>query len=172
MARRGDLPSSSYKRSSAHDPGCAGTASGRVPEVHGSLNAASPQGRLGRQQRAGTVVDAEIALTRGGVLSTQLSRSCDTLVRQVHLTLDVSHAMPYYEIALFVSVGFIFGQLTYTRRHLFGEGPPDQYADPEGGLSGRLFWVTICTLLWPVQIVGGLHGLWRVRAAARRQLPH
>jgi hypothetical protein len=127
---------------------------------------------MAAKNETGPVADAEIALMRGGALSTQMSTSWDTLIRQAELTLEVSHTMPYYEIALFVSFGFLFGQLTYTRRHLFGEGPPDQYADPEGGLKGRLFWVTICTLLWPVQIVSGLHGLWRVRAAARRQLPH
>ena len=76
--------------------------------------------------------------------------------------------MSHYTIVLFLVVGFVFGLLTYSRRHLFGEGPPDRYADPSNGLKGRLFWVTVCTFLWPLQLVGGLHGLWRVYSSARR----
>jgi hypothetical protein len=71
-------------------------------------------------------------------------------------------------IVLYLAAGLVFGLLTYSRRHLFGEGPPDQYVDPKDGLQGPLFWVTICIFLWPVQIVSGLHGLWRVYAATRR----
>ena len=71
-------------------------------------------------------------------------------------------------IVLFLAVGVVFGLATYSRRHLFGEGPPDQYADAADGLKGRLFWVTVCTFLWPLQLVSGLHGLWRVYSAARR----
>ena len=70
-------------------------------------------------------------------------------------------------IPLFLAAGFLFGLLTYSRRHLFGEGHPDAYADPVDGLKGRVFWVAVCTFLWPLQLVGGLHGLWRVRAARR-----
>lgn len=77
--------------------------------------------------------------------------------------------MAEYAIALFLAAGFVFGLLTYSRRHLFGEGPPEQHADPEGGLKGPVFWVAICTLLWPLQIVSGLHGLWRVYSATRRK---
>jgi hypothetical protein len=75
--------------------------------------------------------------------------------------------MPDLAIPLFLLAGFVFGLLTYSRRHLFGEGPPDRYADPQDGLKGRLFWVTLCTFLWPIQLVGGLHGLWRVYASRR-----
>jgi hypothetical protein len=75
--------------------------------------------------------------------------------------------MPELMIVLFLATGFVFGQVTYTRRHLFGEGHPDGYADPQDGLKGRLFWVTVCTFLWPLQLVSGLHGLWRVRASRR-----
>jgi hypothetical protein len=77
--------------------------------------------------------------------------------------------MSEYWIALFPVAGFVFGLLTYSRRHLFGEGPPDPQVDSEDGIKGPLFWVTICTFLWPVLIVGGLHGLWRVYASARRK---
>jgi len=70
-------------------------------------------------------------------------------------------------IALFLVTGLVFGLLTYSRRHLFGEGHPDRYADPQDGLNGRLFWITVCTFLWPLQLVSGLHGLWRVRSSRR-----
>ena len=75
--------------------------------------------------------------------------------------------MQLYVIALFLAVGFVFGLLTYRHRHLFGEGHPDRHADPSNGLQGRAFWVAVCTFLWPLQLVGGLHGLWRVRSARR-----
>ena len=71
-------------------------------------------------------------------------------------------------IPLFFAIGFAFGLLTYPHRHLFGEGRPDRNADLSNGLQGRTFWVVLCTALWPLQIVGGLHGLWRVHEARRR----
>ena len=71
-------------------------------------------------------------------------------------------------IPLFLAAGFAFGLLSYPRRHLFGEGPPDpRRPDPSDGPKGRVFWVVVCTFLWPLQLVSGLHGLWRVRAARR-----
>lgn len=76
--------------------------------------------------------------------------------------------MAHLFIPLFFAAGFGFGLLTYRHRHLFGEGPPDRNADLANGLHGRLFWVVLCTALWPLMIVGGLHGLWRVHAARRR----
>lgn len=75
--------------------------------------------------------------------------------------------MPDLPIVLFPLAGLVFGLLTYSRRHLFGEGPPEQYTDPQDGFNSRLFWVSICTFLWPIQLVGGLHGLWRVYRARR-----
>jgi hypothetical protein len=76
--------------------------------------------------------------------------------------------MTELSIALFLAAGFVFGLLTHSRRHLFGEGPPAPVADRQDGLSSLLVWVAICTFLWPIQVVGGLHGLWRVYAATRR----
>jgi hypothetical protein len=80
----------------------------------------------------------------------------------------MTSTMTELSIALFLAAGFVFGLLTYSRRHLFGEGPPQPVVDRQEGLSGLLFWVAICTFLWPIQVVGGLHGLWRVYAATRR----
>jgi hypothetical protein len=71
-------------------------------------------------------------------------------------------------IPAFLATGLLFGLATYRHRHLFGEGPPDPaHADLADGLKGRTFWVVLCIFLWPLQVVGGLHGLWRVRAARR-----
>jgi hypothetical protein len=70
-------------------------------------------------------------------------------------------------IPLFLAAGLVFGLLTYRHRHLFGEGPPERHADAGDGLNGRLFWALVATFLWPILLVGGLHGLWRVYSARR-----
>jgi hypothetical protein len=89
---------------------------------------------------------------------------CDSDDRQ----LDGTPAMADLLIPAFLATGLLFGLATYRHRHLFGEGPPDPaHADLADGLKGRTFWVVLCTFLWPLQLVGGLHGLWRVRAARR-----
>lgn len=75
--------------------------------------------------------------------------------------------MAEFAIPLFLASGALFGLLSYPHRHLFGEGHPNAHADPANGLKGRLFWVVVCTFLWPLQLVGGLHGLWRVHASRR-----
>jgi hypothetical protein len=63
--------------------------------------------------------------------------------------------------------GLIFGLVTYSNRHLFGEGPPQAPADDKGGPGARLYWALVATFLWPILIVSGLHGLYRLRAARR-----
>jgi hypothetical protein len=89
---------------------------------------------------------------------------CDSDDRQF----DGTPAMADLLIPAFLATGLLFGLATYRHRHLFGEGPPDPaHADLADGLKGRTFWVVLCTFLWPLQLVGGLHGLWRVRAARR-----
>jgi hypothetical protein len=77
--------------------------------------------------------------------------------------------MPSHPISWFLVAGFLFGLLTYSRRRLFGEGPPDQHVDPQDGLQGPVFWVAICIFLWPVLIISGLHGLCRVYSASKRK---
>ncbi len=72
----------------------------------------------------------------------------------------------------FLVFGACFGLATFTRRHLFSEGPTTRVEAKPGDLAnGRVMWVLICTFLWPVMALTGLHSLWllaRRRAAARR----
>jgi hypothetical protein len=74
-------------------------------------------------------------------------------------------------IPSFLAAGFVFGLFTYSHRHLFGEGPPKrpagQHPGPQDGPQGRLLWAAVATFLWPILLVGGLHGLWRLYAARR-----
>jgi hypothetical protein len=70
-------------------------------------------------------------------------------------------------IPSFLAAGLVFGLLSYSHRHLFGEGPPQRPAGPRDGLGGRLVWAAVATFLWPILLVGGLHALWRVHAARR-----
>ena len=70
----------------------------------------------------------------------------------------------------FLATGFVFGLVTHRYRHLFGEGRPDRHRDVVAGPTGRLLWVVVCTFLWPLQLVGGLHGLWRVWSARRSRV--
>ncbi len=75
--------------------------------------------------------------------------------------------MAHVVIPAFLVVGLLFGLITYPHRHLFGEGPPQQHVDPQDGLGGRLFWAAVATFLWPILIVSGLHGLYRMYSARR-----
>ena len=70
----------------------------------------------------------------------------------------------------FMAIGIIFGWLTHSRQHLFSEGPSKkgQHADAQEGLQGKILWVLICTLLWPVMALSGLYSLWRWYMAQHR----
>ena len=64
-------------------------------------------------------------------------------------------------IALFLFLGACFGLSTYTHRHLFSEGPKEIEESVEGGtFLNRLMWMLICTFLWPIMILTGIHSLW------------
>ena len=68
----------------------------------------------------------------------------------------------------FIAFGIAFGVLTYTNRHLFGEGPSKrEESDPYDGARGRVLWVMISSLLWPILVMTGAYGFWR-HAQARR----
>lgn len=65
-------------------------------------------------------------------------------------------------ITAFLAFGCFFGLATFTHRHLFSEGPHR----PEVAGTGRthkgafIFWVAMCTLLWPIMAVSGLNTVW------------
>jgi hypothetical protein len=76
-------------------------------------------------------------------------------------------------ILLFLLFGAAFGLLSFAHRHLFSEGPSrrDASAAPPG-LKARLGWALLCSALWPLMLLTGLH-TWclpsRRRAQAARQ---
>jgi hypothetical protein len=64
-------------------------------------------------------------------------------------------------IFMYLGLGACFGWLTFSHRHLFSEGPDlASKSDPKSGLGGRLFWIMICTWLWPVMIFTGINTAW------------
>ncbi len=78
-------------------------------------------------------------------------------------------------IVLFLVFGALFGLATHSRRHLFSEGPTSR-AEPgaKDPLGGRLMWTLICTCLWPLMVLTGLHTAWllaRRRAVAGVRQP-
>ena len=64
-------------------------------------------------------------------------------------------------IALFLFFGACFGLSTFSHRHLFSEGPKKIDEPVQGwAFSNRLMWVMICTFLWPIMLLTGLHSVW------------
>ncbi len=67
-------------------------------------------------------------------------------------------------IVAFLVFGACFGLATYSRRHLFSEGPTQRNGGaPLGPMDGRLMWTLICTFLWPVMALTGVHTLLLLR---------
>lgn len=67
-------------------------------------------------------------------------------------------------IVTFLMAGALFGLATYSRRHLFNEGP----RRPTGpgasdALDSRFMWVLFCSCLWPLFTLSGLYALGRSR---------
>lgn len=79
-------------------------------------------------------------------------------------------------IVLFLLFGAVFGLVTFPKRHLFSEGPTPSDESGRGPraagwLSARLGWALLCSALWPIMVLAGLHSAWllaRRRAAAAR----
>ncbi len=73
-------------------------------------------------------------------------------------------------LVLYFLFGALFGLATSSNRHLFSEGPTTR---DECGASGswlsRLGWALLCSTLWPIMILTGLHSAWRL--ARRRATP-
>ena len=76
---------------------------------------------------------------------------------------------------LYLLFGAGFGLATFSKRHLFSEGPTQPRRLASGDeLKARLFWTLLCTCLWPVMALTGLHSWWllsRRRARAERKPP-
>lgn len=64
-------------------------------------------------------------------------------------------------IALFLLFGAFFGIATFTRRHLFSEGPraPDGPSEA-ASVASRIMWVLVCVALWPLMVVAGINTAW------------
>jgi ATP/ADP translocase len=64
-------------------------------------------------------------------------------------------------ICLYLFFGVCFGFVTYPYRHFFSEGPEkSKNSDQASPLEGRVFWVLICTWLWPIMVITGLNTAW------------
>lgn len=74
-------------------------------------------------------------------------------------------------IYLFLLAGAVFGIITFPYKHLFSEGPYKvDETQNENALSGRIFWLMVCTFLWPIMVLTGLNSariLMRRRAKNR-----
>jgi hypothetical protein len=68
----------------------------------------------------------------------------------------------------FVLLGLAFGLLSASRRHWFSEGVTRPDADdPRGERRERALWVLLCSLLWPLMLLTGLHSWWLMSRRAR-----
>ena len=65
-------------------------------------------------------------------------------------------------ITAFLTFGCFFGLATFAHRHLFSEGPhrPDAAGTNRTHKGALIFWVAMCTLLWPIMAVSGLNTAW------------
>ena len=67
----------------------------------------------------------------------------------------------YTFICLYLFFGACFGFATYSQRHLFSEGPRKALnSDQTSFLEGRVFWVMVCTCLWPIMVITGINTAW------------
>jgi hypothetical protein len=67
----------------------------------------------------------------------------------------------YTFIYLYLIFGASFGFATYSKRHLFSEGPQKTKASNEtASLASRIYWIILCTLLWPILVLTGINTAW------------
>ena len=63
-------------------------------------------------------------------------------------------------IFVFLVFGAVFGLVTFSRRHLFSEGPKKvEESAEDNNLGRRVMWMLICTFLWPIMVLTGLNSL-------------
>ena len=61
-------------------------------------------------------------------------------------------------IYLFLLAGAGFGIISFPFKHWFSEGPQSVDASPnENTLGSRIFWMMVCTFLWPIMVLTGLN---------------
>jgi len=73
-------------------------------------------------------------------------------------------------ICLFLVAGICFGFATFPYRHLFSEGPTKaDDSESTSILEGRVFWILICTWLWPILLMTGINTAW-IFAKRKRQV--
>lgn len=68
----------------------------------------------------------------------------------------------------YVSLGLLFGLLTYPTRHLYSEGPTrpgNAVATTGAQLGGRVFWALMASYLWPVMIATRGYTAWVKRGS-------
>ncbi len=63
-------------------------------------------------------------------------------------------------IVVFLVFGAVFGLMTFTKRHLFSEGPKVVEESPDANnVASRVMWILICTFLWPIMLLTGLNSI-------------
>jgi hypothetical protein len=71
-------------------------------------------------------------------------------------------------IVTFLVLGACFGLMSFSHRHLFNEGPT-QLAQASGrAWTTRVFWLLVCTFLWPIMVITGINTAWIL---AKRKRP-
>lgn len=64
-------------------------------------------------------------------------------------------------ISLYLIFGATFGFAAYSKRHLLSEGPQKaKDSDQTSSLKGYIFWIMVCTLLWPIMVITGINTAW------------
>ena len=67
----------------------------------------------------------------------------------------------YTFISLYLFFGACFGFATYSKRHLFSEGPRKELdSEKTSLLEGRIFWIMVCTFLWPIMVITRINTAW------------
>lgn len=66
-------------------------------------------------------------------------------------------------IVAFLAFGACFGVATLSHQHIFSEGITSKDKQGPGVL-----WVLICSFLWPLMALTGLHSWWRLARARAR----
>lgn len=79
-------------------------------------------------------------------------------------------------ISLFILFGACFGFVTFSQRHLFSEGPHTaKEIDGNPFFESRIFWVLLCSMLWPIMALTRIHTAWLLnkrRKLAQKAVAH